>query len=99
MGRSGEEGGKQEIERTKKGGKTWKRREPKGNILSKEATDKVGQKRGTREIKAIGLDDMELEEMRIFKKVGVEVAPVQLGENQDDAEEVAGPTEWALGAQ
>lgn len=56
----------------------------------------VGHKRNGRELNALGLDEGEMEEMRILKKVGVDSAVVLEGEECKADENVAGPTEWAL---
>lgn len=52
----------------KKIGKTWKRKEIKVSKQKGELLNQVGHKRNLREVNVIGLDEMEMEEIRTFKK-------------------------------
>lgn len=91
----GLEGGKV----TPRGKKGWKRREGKGSGPKMETLITVGQKRNDRTINEMGLDELELQEMRYFKKVGVDNGG-NVEANQCTADEkVAGPTNRALGGQ
>ena len=83
----------------KKIGKTWKRKEIKVSKQKGELMNQVGQKRNVREVNVIGLDELEMEEMRIIKKVGIDTLSKLEGEIKLSAEQVAGPTDRALGGQ
>ena len=79
--------------------KTWKR---KGGSLSKEEHGVVksgGEKRSMRETNELGLEEVELEEMRVFKKVAVDPGEFLQDGAKIRADQVAGPTNRALGDQ
>ena len=77
--------------------KGWRRREGKGSGGTNKESLTVGHKRQGRQLNGMGLDEMEMEEMRIFKKVGIDSGVSREGDQSLTDEKVASPTKWALG--
>ena len=92
------EGEGSEIPERRKG-KLWKRKDGRGSKEKLERLQAVGQKRNSREVNEMGLEEVEMEEMRIFKKVGINGVGDSEGDKHVADEKVAGPTEWALSGQ
>lgn len=80
-------------------GKGWKCKGGRGGKTMEGSVPSIGQKRNGREVNEMGLDEVEMEEMRIFKKVGVDGVSDTVDDKIVADEKVAGPTEWALGGQ
>ena len=83
----------------KKIGKKWRRLGTKGSEKMNVGEVFGGNKRKTREEAESGIDLMELEEMRAMKKMGMTISQKSQEIATDETEQVAGPTEWALGCQ
>lgn len=58
-----------------------------------------GVKRASREVDGRGYDLMEIEEASALKKIGIAVTSLNPVSENTVADDVAGPTNWALGDQ
>lgn len=83
---------------TKKVEKKWKRVGNKNSDKMKVGEVFGGTKRKSREGDGSGIDEMEIEEMRATKKMGVIIVP-RREDDVSETENVAGPTGWAPGGQ